>query len=113
MIVPSKELLSAVLVLPIVYVQDYIEVDEVIYETEMIAGSINIYELQHKMKTWADTKNIAIQSYIWFGRGISRVSSMDDNVELYFEESANTEFEAVTQACEWILKDINESSKRK
>jgi hypothetical protein len=79
---------------------------------------INIYELIHKMKEWALSTGV---SSIWSG-----INQPSDNVyqnkrhqcsiqlnkgelPLYF--TAPTEFEAITEACEWILKEAKDDSK--
>ena len=106
---PSKELLSAVL---------GEEVDEhiiknnndIVYSVHKIGNmeitSINIYELMHMMKEWLldgegylFTKKIQYEKY----HNWQLVINKRDIVE---EFMAGTEFEAVTKACEWILKEI-------
>ena len=46
----SKELLGKVLGLTIMYVQDYFELNEVIYETKTQQGSLNKYELAFSIR---------------------------------------------------------------
>ena len=96
--------------LEVVYIQDYLELGEIIFETKEIEDSINIYELMHLMKEWAYSKEYTIQSWIFgqYDKGKAKVigiiSSFEtkDNTPLI---NANTEFEAVTLACMWILKE--------
>jgi len=68
--------------------------------------AINIYELQHKMKEWAyKNSSYYIESYINSG-GSYAVVYKDYSEEPYFNCIADTEFEAVIMASEFILKEI-------
>ena len=65
--------------------------------------NINIYELMHLMKEWANKKDYwCISGYEENHQGsyYCMLKDMPDNKFFY----ADTEFEAVTKACEWILK---------
>ena len=117
---PSKELLSAVLGEDVTMVgietggllfyRIMIEINEydgVGYATKESPTSINIYELQHMMKEWLldgegylFTKKIQYEKY----HNWQLVIKKSDIVE---EFMADTEPEAVTKACEWILKEIS------
>ena len=67
---------------------------------------INICELQHKMKEWAyNNSSYYIESYINSG-GSYAVVYKDYSEEPYFNCIADTEFEAVIMASEFILKEI-------
>ena len=106
----SKELLSEVLEL-----RSYIEsIDESVDEKNIYyyssyesypatQYSINIYELSHKCKEWAISKGWVLhevrnlKEYIIYFSGDFREPSNDFR--------ADTEHEAIFQACEWILKE--------
>ena len=105
----SKELLSEVLG---VYVRDgwYFDCELLIYTNDKILGldenyhsQINIYELAHKCKEWAISKGWVLhevrnlKEYIIYFSGDFREPSNDFR--------ADTEHEAIFQACEWILKE--------
>ena len=68
---------------------------------------INIYELAHKCKEWALRKNyiLASESNTYGGICNMSISSMDVDVFYNIQSTtrANTEVEAIIQACEWIL----------
>ena len=69
---------------------------------------INIYELMHKMKEWAvEDKGFMFSKLINFGAYTQyQVFIKQPSVEAEF--MGTTEFEAMTKACEWILKEQNE-----
>ena len=69
---------------------------------------INIYELAHKCKEWADKLNIGIQSYIWFGTGVARTYAMSGRFDLYSEHFASTEQEAIFKATQWVYDNIKQ-----
>ncbi len=72
-----------------------------IYDGEM---SINIYELSHKCKEWANIKNYAIETTV-FDDGVSVRVHDHSLINMYMElDNVPTEPEAVFKACEWILK---------
>ena len=68
---------------------------------------INVYELMHLMKEWAYSLDEFIISSYWVNGGevdiYGRYSCADSQPDKSF--SADTEFEAVTKACEYILKE--------
>ena len=70
--------------------------------------SINIYELMHLMKEWAvEDKGFMFSKLINFGAYTQyQVFIKQPSVEAEF--MGTTEFEAMTKACEWILKEQNE-----
>ncbi len=93
MILPSKELLSAVFKMQVSKVIK-VKKSKIFYDTEFNKNwTMNHYQLTHYMKSWADTLD-----YIIF----SSISSCEVNESYTFD--AKTEFEAVTKACEWILE---------
>ena len=106
---PSKELLSAVL---------GEEVDEhiiknnndIVYSVHKIGNmeitSINIYELQHMMKEWALEQGYELTSNNNFCY-VDLVLSTMGHYAVRVDFIADSEPEAVTKACEWILKEIN------
>ena len=62
---------------------------------------INIYELMHLMKEWANNNSYLISSDV-DGNCRSEYVYNNHPSESYNED---TEFEAVIKACEWILKE--------
>ena len=70
---------------------------------------INIYELAHKCKEWALRKNyiLASESNTYGGICNMSISSIDIDVFYNIQSTtrANTEVEAIIQACEWILNN--------
>jgi len=117
MVLPSKELLSSVLgkekedILSIRIVNNELQYYykslyrlgcnlKISKHKDSIIISINIYELMHMMKEWAISKKVYILSNISFIGGTAHTIKGNEN-NLF---SANTEFEAVTKACEWILE---------
>lgn len=119
---PSKELLSAVLGIELLnehglgcdrfeikgknlayrYTYDYSMADE---------RSINIYELMHLMKEWAYKYGFEMVSYHIQDSSEYRCLyahlSIDLNKDKRIGFYADTEFEAISKACEWILKGIS------
>lgn len=108
----SKELLSIILdeYIETVLINKKDNTDNNIYycdfeTTDYIdCFAINIYELAHKCKEWADKQNFAIKSYIWFGKGKSIFTDLEDKVYSTMFD-AETEPEAIIKACEWILQN--------
>lgn len=72
---------------------------------------INIYELAHKCKIWAITKNVYICSFSNMNGGVADVYNGFSKLLFESRSLANserqTEVEAIFKACEWILKEIN------
>ena len=114
MILPSKELLSAVWATP----KEDIALNiagSYMYGTsnEGSLKLINIYELMHMMKEWANKldKQYELNSYITQQRtgAICEVyEAWHGNTvfgDFQYEGVGVTEFEAVTKACEWILNE--------
>jgi len=114
MVLPSRELFSAVLgyEVKVTFINREIDYNKHLWyklrcgDTE----SINIYELMHMMKKWAVTKGYAIQSEApwneeyrngFIRQGIAELRTFTLIVDIF---NANTEHEAVTKACEWILE---------
>ena len=120
---PSKELLSAVLSEDIASVDvvgnavrytvlNYVAEEDGELTYIDLGTNINIYELMHLMKVWAIQAPRFIEIFsatTVSGKGDCCVVTEDCGLEevAMYEESyfyEDTEFEAVTQACEWILK---------
>ena len=104
---PSKELLSEVLGLKI----NLVEIDEarnkVFYYCNQfgrITGEINIYELVHKCKEWAFDKGFVLKSYKKQGAFSGTYHYAIDINDKICEWLANTEYEAIFKACEWIME---------
>jgi len=106
MILPNKELLSAVLGEECIPLE--IVVNTLYYKVSYAENTlleINIYELIHKMKEWAyNTYGLELQS----GRCCGVYYCWDETTgyDTYMCDAseAKTEPEAVTKACEWILE---------
>ena len=85
--------------------------NDLLVDFEEYTKNFSIYELMHLMKVWA-TKNGFFEIFSATtinGKGVCCTVPEDYDLEgvSYHEGSytyENTEFEAVTQACEWILK---------
>jgi len=101
MVLPSKELLIAIGLDVNIHTDLYYDGNFLIihnqYQEEV---NVNIYELMHMMKELAISKKVYILSNISFIGGTARtINGSEDNLFV-----ANTELEAVTIACEWILE---------
>lgn len=78
---------------------------------EILCITINIHELAHKCKVWAnENSNISLGSYFnkdlkqWQSiiiADIHKKGMLDTRIE------GNTEPEAIFAACEWVLKESN------
>jgi hypothetical protein len=120
---PSKELLSAVLsedIASVDVIGNTVNYTVLNYKTEEdgeltyidLGTNISIYELMHLMKVWAiqEPRFIEIFSTTTVGgKGVCWTATEDCGLEevAMYEESyiyGDTEFEAVTQTCEWLLK---------
>lgn len=115
MTTPSKEMLSVILNLDVMTVKRVAQTAILRYTFDESCGnkvprdsSINIYELMHLMKEWAllhsagittrakaDLLNFYAKDYFWQAQIGMGQKFMSD-----------TEFEAVTKACEQILKEL-------
>ena len=119
MILPSIELFNKVTGVEITFItqKNESELNFYIPNTGYMNGStssINIYELQHLMKEWAGNiqnfkyphmEAYSIQSYIRQDTAFNaEVNSLYHPNITYIVKDAFTEPEAVTKACEWILK---------
>jgi len=113
MVLPSKELLSEVVQYPVVDVKEinfncvYYDVDSSysrMYGEEI--RDINMYELTHLMKEWLRGKGYIVTIYRHLDT--TAISIAKEGCAGYISPSMSvtTEFEAVTKACEWILKEI-------
>ena len=107
MILPSKELLSEVLGKEIEirgFKDEFIPSNFEYIEDFCNVKVINIYELAHLCKEWAfSEKYFIVSGFILFGQNISIVS-FDLKGEIHRCKD-DSEFEAVVQACEWVLKE--------
>lgn len=106
----SKELLKLVLPYPQNEFVDFIKVnDEFIKYGARVQDQISVYELAHKCKEWAVVNKYFNIATLLDYSGYTCIIRQDPmtflNTELRFK--AKTEPEAVFQACEWILKEIN------
>ncbi len=72
---------------------------------ELYSKSINIYELAHKCKEWALSKECELLSCIR-DENTSLCDIYSDVLDCKFTHYANTEPEAIFKACEWILKEL-------
>jgi hypothetical protein len=72
-----------------------------------IRKDINIYELAHKCKEWAWSKNFRLTSGIWDSDNKYTCDIFTENA-IYQEEhheNGDTEPEAIFKACQWILEN--------
>ena len=117
----SKELLSAVLGQEIyddiVYASDdirsnFLDGNDFVYttkSTKFTCHRINIHELAHKCKEWANSIGYKMESgtNCLIGYSASTCRSMTDDGWTVFQ--SDTEYEAVFQACQWILDNKDKS----
>ena len=103
----SKELLSEVLELKI----NLVEIDEarnkVFYYCNQfgrMTGEISTFELAHKCKEWAFDKGFVLKSYKKQGAFSGTYHYAIDINDKICEWLANTEYEAIFKACEWIME---------
>ena len=99
MILPSKELLLAIGIHEAYVNSISIEGSNVLFHSNKYGEDfINIYELMHMMKEWVAGQGYSLNSGIatYKNQGFCSCSG-----KLFWEDS---EVEAVTKACEWILK---------
>ena len=123
MVSPSKELVEEVLNIKLCEsgtytdylgfdyrVKDiYISLNEVIYwecdSKDKTKKHINIYELMHKMKMWANSNSYTLLA---FGNVVYLIDDKFDSEEICFNEHksfyGDTEIKAIFKACEWVLK---------
>ena len=109
---PSKELLSEVLSKE-VEEERFIDSNSLTYVNSGIYEDINIYELSHKCKEWALSKEYIIEV------GVHPTIKKDRSDRDYFykittdrgqilvskfDEIIKTELEAIFKACEWIME---------
>ena len=111
----SKELLSAVLgddMYPKEIENNLLLFKQVADAPWSAMRSINIYELMHLMKEWAYKYGHEMVSYHiqdsneW--RCLYAHISIDLNIDKRVGFYAETEFEAVTKACEYILEQLKD-----
>ncbi len=98
---PSKELFEEVTEITVENIHYGVYKGNVEYSEH---GRINIYELMHMMKEWAYGQGYSLISY----RNTLQVCICDirkNGLGVFDHRAEDTEFEAVTKACEWILKE--------
>ena len=100
---PSKELLSEVLSKE-VEEERFIDSNSLTYVNSGIYEDINIYELVHKCKEWAFDKGFVLKSYKKQGAFSGTYHYAIDINDKICEWLANTEYEAIFKACEWIME---------
>ena len=98
----SKELVSEVFKLNIC--EAYIENNNLFFDMGLpLIQSINLYEFAFKCKEWANIQDCWTQSGYeinHLGNYFCMIKDMPDNQFFY----ADTEFEAIIKACNWILE---------
>lgn len=106
---PSKELLSAVLN------KEVTNIDQSCAESELKITAyfddcrqvftLNIYELSHKCKEWADNRGYTIVAYISGNKGWSELKYERNfkPVHSVTTASADSEPEAIFKSCQYIL----------
>ena len=104
----SKELLSEVLGRDVDKVKG-IEANTLIYGCAHYDGwydEINIYELAHKCKELALSKNYEIESSLFIDGSKKRIgySQVLREESPMLQKTADTEPEAIFKACEWIME---------
>ena len=108
MLLPSKELLSAVLNKDVCIVFSLLDTNLLIIEWNDNLGvnseEFNIYELMHLMKEWLHSQLIVVE--VTSGKASCHVKLQfikDGKLQDQTFVNVNTEVEAVTKACEWRL----------
>ena len=107
-VLPSKELLSAVLGINCTFV-DKLCGNQLGFKTDNkdFTHLINIYELAHKCKKWANKKYfIDIDSHSGCARWGAEAVSHNGRPSVFYEQVfiGRTEPEAIFKACEWIME---------
>ena len=101
----SKELLSEIMQLGILEVGEiddcYLSFKYYILDDDFLDACINIYELAHKCKEWADSIGYILYSAIHGYECYIDGRSFIDNTPVRF--LAESEPEAIFKACQWIL----------
>lgn len=107
MILPSKELISEVLSKE-VEEERFIDSNSLTYVNSDIYEDINIYEFAFKCKEWAYENNYYVYSTPSFAlEGVAYIVE-DNNIGKRLKTlQLGSEVEAIIQACEWILKEVN------
>ncbi len=83
------------------YMEYIVEFDENRFKT----GSVSIHELAHKYKLWALAQGHTCNVQMSLDSTLVYLGVTDTNF------SANTEFEAVVKACEWIYEELKKDKK--
>lgn len=105
MILPSKELLDEIFSSHEIITFGKINPTEILIQFDGFDEVWNIYELMHLMKEWAYTFDYCISSE--YGINESRFTITTTLNSFICDGYADKEFEAVCQACELVLKEIN------
>ena len=104
MILPSKELISEVLSKEVEEEERFIDSNSLTYVNSGIYEDINIYEFAFKCKEWAFDKGFVLKSYKKQGAFSGTYHYAIDINDKICEWLANTEYEAIFKACEWIME---------
>ena len=103
MTLPSKELLSAVMKRTILTAKQDPQFDTYVILNRNT--TLNLYELMHMMKEWANKQSYWLDSGAHSKGWEATYVNKDLSSQLSGYMLCSTEFEAVTQACEYILKE--------
>lgn len=108
MILPTTELLSAVLGTPISHAQPENSGYLALFQNGETAcyKTINIYELMHTMKEWAWNIGYQLHTEMITSHITKKLAyrvSIEPTEYHKFSKVGDTELEAVTEACQWIL----------
>ena len=104
MILPSKELISEVLSKEVEEEERFIDSNSLTYVNSGIYEDINIYEFAFKCKEWAFDKGFVLKSYKKQGAFSGTYHYAIDINDKICEWLANTEYEAIFKACEYIME---------
>jgi hypothetical protein len=104
MILPSKELISEVLSKEVEEEERFIDSNSLTYVNSGIYEDINIYEFAFKCKELAFDKGFVLKSYKKQGAFSGTYHYAIDINDKICEWLANTEYEAIFKACEWIME---------
>jgi len=71
---------------------------------------LNIYELAHKCKEWAVTKDMYIETRLVSSNSLARcVVWFDGDNDVYWNDDDELEPYAIFKACQWMLNNKKES----
>lgn len=108
----SQELLSEILDKVVLYIEpELLSFNEVCYSDEYdMPFHVNVYELAHNCKEYAMKNDYCVNSFTDYnGTWFSYANNVIDGIAKQF--SAETEYEAIFKACQFILDEKDQINK--